>query len=196
MVVWEPSPAGGDPVRWGSPTRAAAGPGAEPVGDPVSGAAPARRAADVGSDACSSTWSAGESQRETSADLALLMSLVSSLRSAAAERSGGVQGGGWRGDSPGAERPEPHPKLSTASRAIVPHGNMPKKPPANMQCSGSRSWRTRWTCWKSFINAADGEKDMLLFSILNGVAMPQFDYLKTSIKQRAVLCSRWRMPAA
>ena len=76
---------------------------------------------------------------ETSADLALLMSLVSSLRDRPRRTIWWCSAKwGWRGDSPGAERPW---RISEAAkhgfkRAIVPHGNMPKKPPANMQVFG------------------------------------------------------------
>ncbi len=77
---------------------------------------------------------------ETSADLALLMSLVSSLRDRPLPNDLVVFGEvGLAGEI----RPVPsgQERISEAAkhgfkRAIVPHGNMPKKPPANMQVFG------------------------------------------------------------
>jgi DNA repair protein RadA/Sms len=77
---------------------------------------------------------------ETSADLALLMSLVSSLRDRPLPNDLVVFGEvGLAGEI----RPVPsgQERISEAAkhgfkRAIVPHANVPKKPPANMQVFG------------------------------------------------------------
>ena len=76
---------------------------------------------------------------ETSADLALLMSLVSSLRDRPLPNDlvvfGEVGLAGRFARCRAAERISEAAKHGF-KRAIVPHGNMPKKPPANMQVFG------------------------------------------------------------
>ena len=101
---------------------------------------------------------------ETSADLALLMSLVSSLRDRPLPNDLVVFGEvglagrfarcrAARSASPKRQAASSAPSCRTATC------RRSRRP--TCRCSGSRSWRTRWTCWKSFINVADGEKDML-----------------------------------
>ncbi len=115
-------------------------------GDFAGGTAPSRRPAD-GRSGCFVNVVGGVKVAETSADLALLLAMVSSLRDRPAPHDLVVFGEvGLSGEI----RPVPsgQERISEAAkhgfrRAIVPAANVPKKAPEGMQIFGVKSFQTR-----------------------------------------------------
>ncbi|VFT71224.1 putative ATP-dependent serine protease [Escherichia coli] len=112
---------------------------------------------------------------ETSADLALLLAMVSSLRDRPLPQDLVVFGEvGLAGEI----RPVPsgQERISEAAkhgfrRAIVPAANVPKKAPEGMQILALKNSPTRLACSTTYNERSEGD-------------MSSFDYLKTAIKQQ------------
>ncbi len=117
---------------------------------------------------------------ETSADLALLLAMVSSLREDRCHRIWWcLVKSGWQGRSAGAQRSGTNFRSGETrfSPGIVPAANVPKKAPEGMQIFGVKNSPTRLACSTTYNERYGGN-------------MSSFDYLKTAIKQQGCTLQR------
>lgn len=120
---------------------------------------------------------------ETSADLALLMSLVSSLRDRPLPQDlvvfGEVGLAGEIRPVPSGQERISEPPNTVFKRAIVPYANMPKKPLPNMQVFGVKKLADALAVLEGFITA-----NLVVFILQHTVL-----FLFSALNKEAVCCN-------